>query len=77
MVVTKRGRHALTLREHQVGDLLPGREPELDVSILEVRPAGRLELHLEDTSYGPSRAGRWPTELDYPEMTCGTTRAPR
>ena len=24
VVVTKRGRHALTLREHQVGDLLPG-----------------------------------------------------
>ena len=68
-VVTKRGRHALTLREHQVADVLPGREPALDVSILEVRPAGRLELHLEDSSYGPSRAGAWPAELDYPEMT--------
>jgi capsular polysaccharide biosynthesis protein len=68
-VVTKRGRHALTLREHQVGDLLPGREPALGVSVLEVRPAGRLELNLEDSSYGPSRAGAWPAALDYPEMT--------
>ena len=57
-VVTKRGRHALTLREHQVADVLPERESALEVSILEVRPAGRLELHLEDSSYGPSRAGR-------------------
>ena len=30
VVITKRGRHALTLREDQVDDLLPGREPELD-----------------------------------------------
>jgi capsular polysaccharide biosynthesis protein len=68
-VVTKRGWDALTLRENQVGVVLPGREPRLGVSILEVRPAGRLELNLEDSSYGPSRAGTWPMELDYPEMT--------
>jgi capsular polysaccharide biosynthesis protein len=69
LVVTKRGQHALTLREEQVGDLLVTREPELDVSILEVRPAGRLDLHLEDASYGPSRADPWPAKLDYPKMT--------
>jgi capsular polysaccharide biosynthesis protein len=69
VVVTKRGRHALTIREEQVTDLLPARDPGLDVSILEVRPAGRLDVRLEDTSYGPSRAGSWPDRLTYPEMT--------
>ena len=39
------------------------------MSILEVRPAGRLDVRLEETSYGPSRAGEWPARLDHPEMT--------
>jgi capsular polysaccharide biosynthesis protein len=67
--VTKRGRHARALREHEVPELLPTREPDLDVSVLEVLPAGRLELTLDDASYGPSRAGPWPAYLDHPEMT--------
>ena len=48
VLITKRGRHALAAREEQVGDVLAAREPELGVSILEVRPAGRLELEVED-----------------------------
>jgi len=69
VVVTKRGRHALMLREDQVADLLPAREPTIAVSVLEARPPGRLDLRMEDSSYGPSRADPWPTHLDYPEMT--------
>ena len=69
VVVTKRGRHALKLREDQVTDLLPVREPAIAVSVLEVRPSGRLDLGMDDTSYGPSRADPWPTHLAYPEMT--------
>ena len=53
-------------REEQVGDLLAAREPELGVSVLEVRPAGRLVLDGEEASYGPSRADPWPTRLTIP-----------
>ena len=69
VVVTKRGRHALKLREDQITDLLPVREPAIAVSVLEVRPSGRLDLGMDDRSYGPSRADPWPTHLAYPEMT--------
>ncbi|MEO5853037.1 MAG: glycosyltransferase 61 family protein [Nocardioides sp.] len=69
VVVTKRGRHALKLREHQVPELLTAREPGMAVSVLEVRPAGQLNIQIEESSYGPGRADPWPTQLEFPEMT--------
>jgi capsular polysaccharide biosynthesis protein len=69
IVATKRGRHALKLREHQIRDLLPQREPGIDVSVMETRPSGLLSLQVEPASYGPSRAAPWREELEYPEMT--------
>ena len=69
VVATKRGRHGLALREHQVANLLPAREPGTAVSVLEVRPAGWLTVRVEESSYGPSRADPWPARLKYPEMT--------
>lgn len=69
VVITKRRRHALMLREQRVGELLTAREPGIGVSVLEVRPPGRLDLQMAEESYGPSRAGPWPARLEYPEMT--------
>ncbi|MCW2764295.1 MAG: hypothetical protein JWO11_254 [Nocardioides sp.] len=69
MVATKRGPTLLMVREHQVEDLLPAREPGIEVSVLERRPEGHLNLQLADVSYGPSRADPWPARLEYPELT--------
>ena len=66
-VLIRRGRHAVKLREDQVG-VLPTREPGTELTVLETRPAGRLEVRMTETSHGPSRAEPWPAHLDYPEM---------
>ena len=43
VVATKLGRNPLKLRENKVVvDLLEAREPGIEVSVLETRPAGRL-----------------------------------
>jgi capsular polysaccharide biosynthesis protein len=67
VLLSKNRRHALHLREEQVTDLLPAREPDTDVSLFEVRPAGTLQAATE-ISYGPRRGEPWPDRLDYPEL---------
>jgi capsular polysaccharide biosynthesis protein len=70
VVVTKLGRNPLKLRENKdVVDLLEAREPGIDVSVLETRPAGQLTPTMHEASYGPSHADPWPATLEYPEMT--------
>ena len=51
-----------------MGDLLKAREPGIEVSVLETRPAGRLTPAIDEASYGPSHADPWPGTLDYPEL---------
>ena len=70
VVATKLGRNPLKLQESKdVGDLLEAREPGIEVSVLETRPAGRLTPAIDEASYGPSHADPWPGTLDYPELT--------
>lgn len=69
LVATKLGRNPLKLGENHVGDLLAAREPQIETSVLETRPAGRLIATISEASYGPSRADPWPGTLEYPEMT--------
>ncbi len=69
-MATKLGRNPLKLRENnEVVDLLEAREPGIEVSVLETRPAGRLTATMDEASYGPSHADPWPATLEYPEMT--------
>jgi capsular polysaccharide biosynthesis protein len=69
VVATKLGRNPLKLGENHDGDLLMEREPEIEVAVLETRPAGRLIATMSEGSYGPSRADPWSGTLEYPEMT--------
>ncbi|HEY7044999.1 MAG TPA: glycosyltransferase 61 family protein [Nocardioidaceae bacterium] len=69
VLLRKNRRDALHVREEQVADLLPAREPGTEVSILEVRPSGSLQVTATEISYGPRQAEPWPKRLDYPELT--------
>ena len=67
VVARKRGRHYLKLREDQLDELLPEREPGLTVSYLDRRPGGSFEVRSEITSYGqPPDDETWPERIEFP-----------
>jgi capsular polysaccharide biosynthesis protein len=68
VLLRKNRNHAFNLGEDQVNDLLPAREPGAEVSVLEVRPAGTLQVAATEFPHGPHRGEAWPERLDYPEL---------
>ena len=68
VLLTKHRQHGLLVREEQVRELLPAREPGTEVSILEVRPGGTLQPAATEIVHGPARAEPWPDLVEYPEM---------
>jgi len=67
VVLAKRGRHLLALREAEVVELLPRREPGLRVSVLEERPAGELKSASTVVSHGEHET-EFPTTYSYPPL---------
>ncbi|MEX0426278.1 DUF563 domain-containing protein [Nocardioides sp. DS6] len=68
VVVTKRGRHLLAPREAAVVDVLPVREPDVRVSVVEEHPGGELVSSSVVFSHGEHETD-FPTHYDYPPLT--------
>ncbi|MEP9385000.1 glycosyltransferase family 61 protein [Nocardioides cheoyonin] len=68
VAVTKRGRHLLALREAEVVDLLPAREPDVSVRILAEQQAGELVSDSVVHSHG-EHSSEFPTRYAYPRLT--------
>ena len=69
LLATKRKRHLLKIREHEVDTILPAREPDLRVNVLARRSGGSLVPRFTEHSHGVPRGGPWPERLDYPELS--------
>jgi len=69
VVVVKRGRHLLRLREKGLVELLRTREPRLRVSVVEELPGGLLRSGRLATEHGGSPEPRVPDTVSYPPHT--------
>lgn len=67
VVLVKRGHHLLALREDDVVELLPLREPGRTVTVVEERPAGELVSASVVHSHGEHSA-EFPTRFAYPPL---------
>ena len=67
VALVKRGRHLLALRESEVVETLPLREPGLTVSVVEEHPAGELVSSSVVFSHGEHEA-EFPTRFAYPPL---------
>lgn len=69
LVVEKKGRHYLKLRDHEVDRLLPTRHESATSRVLATLPAGELHVRTEVVSHGAqTKVSALEPILDYPEM---------
>lgn len=69
VVMVKRRRHLLRMREQGLVELLRTREPRLRVRVVEELPGGSLDGGRLTTEYGGSPEPRVPGTLSYPALT--------
>jgi len=69
LVVTKRVDHFVKLKEGNLTDLLPAREPDLDLRVLETRRGGELETRARVVPHETDAPHTsWPTAFEYPAL---------
>lgn len=66
IVARKRGRHYYKMREHQLGEFLATREPELSLDVLDSRPGGSFVHRAVVRSYGVGPDEEWSEQVEYP-----------
>jgi capsular polysaccharide biosynthesis protein len=69
VAVTKRLDHFVKLRDVELNRILPAREPELQLAVLETRPGGEFASRARVTSHGIPADETMPSVIRYPGVT--------